>query len=95
MFFSSLKLREKFFSIVFQESMITIECIIPQKYHRTVMGPKGRKVQDITYEYDVQIKIPDRGTPSEYFKIDLFEKKNISKNSRDNVLSSSRTNQLH
>lgn len=42
------------------ESMITIECIIPQKHHRTVMGAKGCKVQGITSDYDVQIKFPDR-----------------------------------
>ncbi|XP_072749862.1 vigilin [Anoplolepis gracilipes] len=42
------------------ESMVTVECIIPQKHHRTVMGAKGRKVQNITSEYDVQIKFPDR-----------------------------------
>lgn len=44
------------------ESMITIECIIPRKYHRTVMGAKGCKIQSVTAEYDVQIKIPDRDT---------------------------------
>ncbi|KYM96071.1 PREDICTED: vigilin [Cyphomyrmex costatus] len=42
------------------ESMITVECVIPQKHHRTVMGAKGRKVQNITSECDVQIKFPDR-----------------------------------
>ncbi|EFN61569.1 Vigilin [Camponotus floridanus] len=42
------------------ESMVTVECVIPQKHHRTVMGAKGRKVQNITSEYDVQIKFPDR-----------------------------------
>lgn len=42
------------------ESMVTVECIIPQKHHRTVMGAKGRKVQSITSEFDVQIKFPDR-----------------------------------
>ncbi|KRT83784.1 K Homology domain containing protein, partial [Oryctes borbonicus] len=31
------------------ESMVTIECVIPQNLHRTVMGAKGRKVQSITY----------------------------------------------
>jgi hypothetical protein len=40
--------------------MITMECIIPQKHHRTVMGAKGVKVQGITSEFDVQIKFPDR-----------------------------------
>ena len=40
--------------------MVTIECIIPQRHHRTVMGAKGCKVQTITSEFDVQIKFPDR-----------------------------------
>jgi hypothetical protein len=40
--------------------MVTIECIIPQKHHRTVMGAKGVKVQRITSEFDVHIKFPDR-----------------------------------
>lgn len=42
------------------ESMVTIECIIAQKHHRTVMGAKGHKVQAITSDFDVQIKFPDR-----------------------------------
>ncbi|XP_013786055.2 vigilin-like [Limulus polyphemus] len=42
------------------EEMVTVECIIPQVYHRTVMGAKGHKVQAITQEYSVQIKFPDR-----------------------------------
>jgi hypothetical protein len=40
--------------------MVTIECVISQKHHRTVMGAKGVKVQGITSEFDVQIKFPDR-----------------------------------
>ncbi|XP_018563296.1 vigilin [Anoplophora glabripennis] len=48
------------------ESMVTIECIIPQKYHRTVMGAKGHKVQAITSDFDVQIKFPDRDNLEEY-----------------------------
>lgn len=50
------------FDVSFKESMVTEECIIPQKHHRTVMGAKGRKVQQITSEYEVQIKFPDRDT---------------------------------
>ncbi|PSN46530.1 Vigilin [Blattella germanica] len=42
------------------ESMVTIECIIPQKHHRSVMGQKGHNVQDITKDFNVQIKFPDR-----------------------------------
>ena len=39
---------------------MTIECVIEQKHHRTVMGAKGFKVQEITKEYEVGIKFPDR-----------------------------------
>ncbi|KAJ9583704.1 hypothetical protein L9F63_021949 [Diploptera punctata] len=46
--------------------MVTIECIIPQKHHRTVMGAKGSKVQRITYDHDVQIKFPDRDAREDY-----------------------------
>lgn len=42
------------------ESMVTIDCVIPQKHHRTVMGAKGSKVQQITSEFDVMIKFPDK-----------------------------------
>ncbi|GAB0100838.1 vigilin [Sergentomyia squamirostris] len=42
------------------ENQVTIECIIPQRHHRTVMGSRGRKVQDITARFEVQIKFPDR-----------------------------------
>ncbi|XP_072387521.1 vigilin [Diabrotica undecimpunctata] len=48
------------------ESMVTIECIIPQKHHRTVMGSKGRKVQMITSDFDVQIKFPERDNQELY-----------------------------
>lgn len=49
------------------ESMITIECVIPQKHHRTVMGLKGHKVQTITSDNNVQIKFPDKDRPEEHF----------------------------
>lgn len=42
------------------DSMVTIECVIPQRHHRTVMGGKGHKVQGITSDFEVQIKFPDR-----------------------------------
>ena len=41
---------------------MTVECVIPQKYHRTVMGAKGHQVQEITREHEVNIKFPDRPT---------------------------------
>lgn len=43
-----------------QEAQVTIECAIPQKFHRSVMGPKGSRIQQITRDYSVQIKFPDR-----------------------------------
>nr|CAD7426159.1 unnamed protein product [Timema monikensis] len=49
------------------ESMVTIECIIPQRHHRTVMGVKGFKVQSVTQEFDVHIKFPDRDAQEEYY----------------------------
>ncbi|XP_039602941.1 vigilin [Polypterus senegalus] len=42
------------------DAQVTLECVIPQKYHRSVMGAKGSKVQQITRDYDVQIKFPER-----------------------------------
>lgn len=39
---------------------MTIECTILQKYHRSIMGPKGSRIQQITRDYGVQIKFPDR-----------------------------------
>lgn len=42
------------------DAQVTIECIIPQKFHRNVMGPKGTKVQAITQNYNVQVKFPER-----------------------------------
>lgn len=47
------------------QQMVTLECVIPQKYHGTVMGSKGHKVQAITSEFDVQVKFPDREVHNE------------------------------
>jgi len=45
------------------DAQVTVNCVIPQKYHRIIMGPKGSKVQSITEEFGVQIKFPDRVDP--------------------------------
>lgn len=42
------------------ENQVTIECVIEQQHHRTIMGTRGSKVQKICSDFDVQIKIPDR-----------------------------------
>ena len=46
-----------------QEAQVTIECVIEQKQHRSIMGPKGTNVQGITQEHNVSIKFPDRDPP--------------------------------
>ncbi|KAI5103588.1 vigilin, partial [Silurus meridionalis] len=42
------------------EAQVSVEVVIPQRYHRAVMGPKGCRIQQITREYEVQIKFPER-----------------------------------
>ncbi|XP_017472709.1 PREDICTED: vigilin isoform X2 [Rhagoletis zephyria] len=42
------------------EAMVTIDVVIPQRLHRTIMGARGFKVQQVTSEHDVNIKFPDR-----------------------------------
>jgi len=42
------------------EQQITLDCVIPQKHHRTIMGSKGSRVQEITKDFDVKIKFPEK-----------------------------------
>jgi len=42
------------------EAQVTIDCVILQKHHRAVMGAKGSRVQEITKDWNVHIKFPDR-----------------------------------
>lgn len=59
-----------------QESQVSVDCVIPQMYHRTVMGTRGANVQDICKTYDVGIKFPDRpvanGSKNALFIIGYF-----------------------
>uniref|UniRef100_A0A7N6B8T4 Vigilin n=1 Tax=Anabas testudineus TaxID=64144 RepID=A0A7N6B8T4_ANATE len=41
------------------DAQVTIECVIPQKFHRSIMGPKGSRIQQITRDHNVQIKFPE------------------------------------
>ena len=43
-----------------QDNRTTIECVIPHKHHGLVMGSKGRRVQDLTQEFNVNIQFPER-----------------------------------
>ncbi|KAI1889321.1 hypothetical protein AGOR_G00177980 [Albula goreensis] len=45
------------------DAQVTMECVIPQKFHRSIMGPKGSRIQQITRDHNVQIKFPDREDP--------------------------------
>ena len=42
------------------DAMVTIECEIPQKHHRSVMGNGGNNVKDVTTRNNVLIKFPQR-----------------------------------
>ncbi|XP_068175093.1 high density lipoprotein binding protein a [Antennarius striatus] len=45
------------------DAQVTTECVIPQKFHRSIMGPKGSRIQQITRDHNVQIKFPEREDP--------------------------------
>lgn len=60
LFTDSQNLTSALSCIHLQEAQVTVECAIPQKFHRSVMGPKGSRIQQITRDYNVQIKFPDR-----------------------------------
>lgn len=53
------------------EEIVSMEVIIPQKYHRTVMGARGSKVQAITTEFDVQIKFPEKDLNNDMGQLQL------------------------
>ncbi|CAL1537044.1 unnamed protein product [Lymnaea stagnalis] len=42
------------------DAQVTVECVIPQSDHRTVMGSGGNNVREVTKQYDVGIKFPDK-----------------------------------
>ncbi|XP_031441149.1 vigilin isoform X2 [Clupea harengus] len=42
------------------EAQVTVEVAILQRHHRAVMGPKGCRIQQITRDYEVQVKFPER-----------------------------------
>uniref|UniRef100_A0AAQ4P645 Vigilin n=1 Tax=Gasterosteus aculeatus aculeatus TaxID=481459 RepID=A0AAQ4P645_GASAC len=42
------------------DAQVTVECVITQKFHRSIMGPKGSRIQQITRDHNVQIKFPER-----------------------------------
>ncbi|KAM9849306.1 high density lipoprotein binding protein a isoform 2-T2 [Aulostomus maculatus] len=45
------------------DAQVTVECTIPQKFHRSIMGPKGSRIQQITRDHNVHIKFPEREDP--------------------------------
>ncbi|GIX67510.1 vigilin [Caerostris darwini] len=53
------------------EAMVTVECSIPQEHHRTVLGARGSKVQNIQKQFNVTIKFPDRERPEDAEKVTM------------------------
>ena len=47
------------------EQRITIDVHIDHHHHRTIMGARGSKVQNIQSEFNVDIKFPERVDDSE------------------------------
>ena len=47
------------------EQMTEIQCNVIQKHHRSLLGHKGKYIQDISAKFSVQIKFPDRRTAEE------------------------------
>ncbi|KAM6921829.1 LOW QUALITY PROTEIN: high density lipoprotein binding protein a [Xenentodon cancila] len=45
------------------DAQVTLECVIAQRFHRSIMGPKGSRIQQITRDHNVQIKFPEREDP--------------------------------
>ncbi|XP_075165976.1 satellite-binding protein 1 Dp1 [Haematobia irritans] len=43
-----------------KDAEVTVDVVIPQRLHRTIMGPRGTKVQQIQNEHNVHVKFPDR-----------------------------------
>ncbi|CAG0883419.1 unnamed protein product [Cyprideis torosa] len=42
------------------EQTVTISVSIPQKFHAGLMGKGGHKIQQLTRDYEVQVKFPDK-----------------------------------
>lgn len=42
------------------ENMVTVDCVIPRKYHGHLVGPKGSTLQTVTNKFNVQIQFPER-----------------------------------
>ncbi|GFU00576.1 vigilin [Nephila pilipes] len=51
--------------------MVTLECIIPQEHHRTVLGIRGFKEKNIRRQFNVTIKFSDRETPKDADKVTM------------------------
>lgn len=52
------------------EAQVSIECVISQQHHRTVLGTRGSRVHNVQAEHNVQIKFPDRDNTAEYIPTD-------------------------
>ena len=67
----NLKLFTYIFHILSQQNLVPItkEVSVPMDYHRFIIGMKGREVQTMMKEFDVNISIPSSDEGSDVIKI--------------------------
>ncbi|GFS98438.1 pro-Pol polyprotein [Nephila pilipes] len=53
--------------------MMTVECIIPQEHHPTVLGSGDSKVKNVPQQFYVTIKLPVREKPEDADKVMVNE----------------------
>ena len=42
-----------------------MECTVSHKHHRSIMGPRGSNIQQVTEDHNVHIKFPERNRDSQ------------------------------
>ncbi|MBZ3887180.1 Vigilin [Sciurus carolinensis] len=65
------------------DAQVTTECVIPQKFHRFVMGPMCSRIRQIARDYNVQIKFPDKERPET--NIDPAVEENVDEMGRNST----------
>nr|XP_026691860.1 vigilin isoform X2 [Ciona intestinalis] len=69
------------------DNQVTIECLVDEQYHRTVIGQKGRNIQGVTSQYNVQVKFPSRNNaPANGDKGEVVENGTNEEENKDLIL---------
>uniref|UniRef100_A0A8C5KGY0 Vigilin n=1 Tax=Jaculus jaculus TaxID=51337 RepID=A0A8C5KGY0_JACJA len=66
------------------DSKVTIQCVIPQKFHSFIMGTICSQIYQITSDYKVQIKFPEKQKTVQNIHLGVKEKEkeNVQNNSK-------------